>query len=129
MLTRVFGFNGRMARSAWWLTHLGSYAAYLAALIVTAFVADFVPPDAAGWANILVVWLGFVAIVWMEIATGVRRLHDIEMSGWFYLLAFIPVLGLFFVLVVLGFTPGMSGPNRYGPPPKPGAAAAADVFA
>jgi len=116
-----------MARSAWWLTHLGIYAAYLAALIVTTFVADFFPPDPAGWANILVIWLGFVAIVWMEIATGVRRLHDIDTSGWFYLLAFIPLLGLLFVLVVLGFTPGTPGPIRYGPPPGP--AAAADIFA
>jgi uncharacterized membrane protein YhaH (DUF805 family) len=130
MLSQIFSFNGRMARSAWWLTRLGSYGAYLAALAVTAFVAEFFPPDLDEWANILVVALGFVVLVWVEIATSIRRLHDIGLSGWFCLFALIPFLGLVFWLVVLGLTPGAPGLNRYGLPPnaRAAAAAAADIF-
>ena len=43
-----------------------------------------------------------------------RRLHDSDKSGWWYLLAFVPFGGL--VVLVFTLLPGTPGPNRYGPP-------------
>jgi uncharacterized membrane protein YhaH (DUF805 family) len=68
-----------------------------------------------------------------SIAVTIRRLHDRDMSGWWYLgltvAGFIPLIGFaasiaLFVLMVL---PGTAGPNRFGPDPKN--PFAEDVFA
>jgi uncharacterized membrane protein YhaH (DUF805 family) len=49
------------------------------------------------------------------VAVGVRRLHDVGVSGWWWLLSVVPVLG---AIVLLAFTVqrGDPGPNRYGRP-------------
>ena len=58
------------------------------------------------------------------IAVVVRRLHDRDMSGWWYLGAIvggmIPFVGFLVSLgfLVLMFLPGTPGPNRFGPDPK-----------
>jgi uncharacterized membrane protein YhaH (DUF805 family) len=50
------------------------------------------------------------------LAVSVRRLHDQDKSGWFYLLNFVPFGGI--VLIVFYFMEGTRGPNQYGPDPK-----------
>ena len=52
------------------------------------------------------------------IPPSVRRLHDINLSGWFAIIAFVIPL-LFIPLLVL---PGIPGTNKYGDDPKPQAA-------
>jgi uncharacterized membrane protein YhaH (DUF805 family) len=44
------------------------------------------------------------------LAVGVRRMHDVNKSGWFIL---IPIYNL-----ILYCTDGTERPNRYGPDPK-----------
>ena len=45
----------------------------------------------------LLVLLVFLAIavvsIWSSIAVGVKRLHDIDKSGWWMLLIFVPIVG------------------------------------
>ena len=58
------------------------------------------------------------------LGVAIRRLHDTNKSGWFLLLALIPIVG-FIVLIVFLATPGEPGPNNYGlPDPGPQAAIA-----
>ena len=45
-----------------------------------------------------------------------RRLHDLNMSGWRIIIAFIPFVGQIFALY-LALRPGMVGCNYYGPEP------------
>lgn len=58
------------------------------------------------------------------IALTVRRFHDQNKSGWWYLAlavpSLIPFLGLIpaFALLVFMIVPGTDGGNRYGPDPK-----------
>jgi uncharacterized membrane protein YhaH (DUF805 family) len=47
------------------------------------------------------------------LAVTVRRLHDVDRSGWWFLLAFIPLIGII-VLIVWWATEGTRGPNRFG---------------
>lgn len=47
---------------------------------------------------------------------SVRRLHDLNLSGWYYLATLIPVVGVLFSLYVL-FAPGTVGANKYGADP------------
>jgi uncharacterized membrane protein YhaH (DUF805 family) len=59
-----------------------------------------------------------------SIAVGIRRLHDTDKSGWWLLIALIPLIGGL-VLLFFFVSDGTSGPNQYGPDPKdPGQAGA-----
>lgn len=74
-----------------------------------------------------------LAILVPSIAVVVRRLHDRDMSGWWYLgvivASMIPFVGFIagIAFLVLMFLPGTPGPNRFGPDPKD--PASAEVFA
>jgi uncharacterized membrane protein YhaH (DUF805 family) len=52
-----------------------------------------------------------------SLAGAVKRLHDRDRSGWFYLIFFVPVIGTLWLLVELGFLRGTQGENRFGPDP------------
>jgi uncharacterized membrane protein YhaH (DUF805 family) len=58
-----------------------------------------------------------LAVLVPGIAVGVRRLHDIGKSGWWLLLALIPIIGTIWIIVLLA-TPGVQGANQYGADPK-----------
>jgi uncharacterized membrane protein YhaH (DUF805 family) len=55
------------------------------------------------------------------LAVTIRRLHDLDRSGWWIFLNFVPLIGVI-VLIVWFCTRGTSGPNRFGPDslPQPG---------
>jgi uncharacterized membrane protein YhaH (DUF805 family) len=59
-----------------------------------------------------------------SIAVTVRRLHDRNMSGWWYLgfivLSALPIVGFVsnVAFLVIMFLPGTAGPNRFGEDPK-----------
>lgn len=65
---------------------------------------------------LMVAAVGFVvlALIWM-VTLVVRRLHDLDRSGWWWLLTFVPLLNVFFWLYLL-IAPGTPGGNQYGPP-------------
>ena len=50
------------------------------------------------------------------IMLGIRRLHDLNKSGWFLLLGLVPFVNIIFVLY-LWLAPGTVGWNRYGADP------------
>lgn len=52
-----------------------------------------------------------------SISVAVRRLHDIDRSGWWYLLFLIPLIGAI-VLLIFFVKSGTAGDNRFGPDPK-----------
>ena len=58
-----------------------------------------------------------LAVLLPSIAVGVRRLHDIDKSGWWLLLVFIPLIGAI-VLLVFAVMEGTRGSNRFGEDPK-----------
>lgn len=68
--------------------------------------------------------LYWLATIIPTIAVTVRRLHDRDMSGWWYLgfivLSFIPLVGFIvsIAFLVIMFLPGTPGPNRFGEDPK-----------
>ena len=57
----------------------------------------------------------------LNIGFGVRRLHDLDKSGWWMLLVFVPLANLGLVIYLLFFA-GSIGENRFGeqPPPNSG---------
>ncbi len=97
-------FTGRAPRSElWWFVLFTVAVNFVLQLVGLEFVA------------------GVFALVILipSIAVGVRRLHDIDRTGWWYLLALVPVIG-WLVLIFFYIQPGTPGENRFGPDPMAG---------
>jgi uncharacterized membrane protein YhaH (DUF805 family) len=60
-----------------------------------------------------------LAVFLPSLAVAIRRLHDLDRSGWWILISLIPIVGGI-VLIVWFCSPGTPGPNRFGPDPLNG---------
>jgi uncharacterized membrane protein YhaH (DUF805 family) len=58
-----------------------------------------------------------LAVLIPGLAVSFRRLHDIDKSAWWLLIAFVPLIGVI-VLLVFACMEGTRGDNRFGPDPK-----------
>ena len=65
-----------------------------------------------------VFFLGILLIIMLfqYFPLAIRRLHDLNASGWYVLITFVP-FGQFLILWLM-FKKGTLGPNKYGDPPK-----------
>ena len=59
--------------------------------------------------------VGSIYGMWLGIVSSVKRLHDLNKSGWFYLLFLIPVIGTFYYLFV-SLKRGDETDNKFGKP-------------
>ncbi|HRP33395.1 MAG TPA: DUF805 domain-containing protein [Agriterribacter sp.] len=109
-------FNGRARRAEYWFFSLGSFLMLIAFYfigIVGAFSQSMVL-TVAGIGLYLLLSLGLLV---PSIAVAVRRLHDLNKSGWYYLIGLIPLVGPI-ILLVWFFTDGDRFVNKYGDDPK-----------
>lgn len=109
-LSKYAEFNGRAARPEYWYFFLFLLIANIIATIIDAaiFGGGAVQPISSIWS---------LAMLLPSLSAGARRLHDIDKSGWWLLLALIPVLGWILMFYWLA-QPGTSGDNRFGTPPR-----------
>ena len=120
---RFAQFGGRSRRREFWSFWLYNVVVYVALLALFGQRAELVRPGMVAYETRLTgVWetVGdtFILINLIPfLAVSVRRLHDQDRSGWLMLLALIPVLG-WFALLVLCLLDGTPGENRYGSDPK-----------
>jgi len=99
-------FSGRATRKEFWLFHL----LYIIGFIVLINIEQML----GGEGSFFFLWIFGNMIP--QIAVGVRRLHDINKSGWMYLLMLIP-LGNLFLFVLFCFNSDKED-NRFGPNPQ-----------
>ncbi|MBU6147507.1 MAG: DUF805 domain-containing protein [Actinomycetales bacterium] len=98
-------FNGRARRSQyWWWTLFAIIVALIAQLLDNVLGTQ--------WVFGLIAFLGLFL---PGLAVLVRRLHDTDKTGWWILIAFIPLVGVI-VLLIFVLTPGTPEANRYGEP-------------
>jgi len=105
VLKNALSFDGRACREEYW-----SYYIITLLMIIIATVFSFqlgVNENAQLYANI-----SFYLIPVFGVAVGVRRLHDINRSGWWSLLSFIPLISVVFYFFMS--IKGEDGPNDYG---------------
>ena len=58
-----------------------------------------------------------LVIVYLTVVQAILRLHDLDLRGWWFLIALLPVVS--YVLGAgLQFVQGTVGPNRFGLDPK-----------
>jgi len=99
VLKKYATFNGRARRSEYWYFFLFN----IIFSILLSFSAVFLRIPILGTIYSL-------AVLVPGIAVAVRRMHDVNKSGWYCL---IPIYNF-----ILACTEGTSGPNNYGSDPK-----------
>ncbi|HEV2212994.1 MAG TPA: DUF805 domain-containing protein, partial [Gammaproteobacteria bacterium] len=134
---RFFDYSSRIGRLRYFAYPIGSLLLALLPMIAAGVLVATRHLVLAG-----LLFLAIEVFIWaMSIVFAVRRLHDLNASGYWTLL-YVPVIvtafawglshsptslraylfcalgGLVFALILL-FTPGTAGDNRYGPPPPP----------
>ncbi len=98
-------FSGRARRKEYWMFFLFN--------IIIGFLLRFIEGMAGinpGSYEGLLAIIYQLAILIPSIAVGVRRMHDVNKSGWYLL---IPIYNL-----ILACTDGTKGDNKYGSDPK-----------
>ena len=120
MFKAPFSFEGRIRRIEYFLS--GILGGIVFGIAWAMGIGTFFLGAAAGSAggSVLGLLIGFAALVasvWFSLAQGVKRLHDLNKSGWMILLCCIPIVGWVFALYML-FADGTVGPNQYGQDPK-----------
>jgi len=103
-------FNGRAARPEFWW--------FVLANLIVALVINVVVGVIAGRGTGQVVSdLYSLAVFLPSLGVSIRRLHDTNRTGWWYLLIFIPIIG-WIVLIVFWASAGDPGSNNHGPNPQ-----------
>lgn len=101
-------FEGRARRKEFWMFTLVSLVINVGTLIL----------DASLFSDLgLVNGLYTLAILLPSIAVGIRRMHDINKSGWWLLLWIFPVIGWVW-LIILHCQDSDIGDNIFGPSDK-----------
>lgn len=110
-------FSGRARRKEYWM-----FALFQAIIMIVLLILDNVLGLGFDIGGIplgygVLYTIGALAHFIPGLAVVVRRLHDVGKSGWFYLIALIPFIGIIWLLVLM-CTDGDKGDNAYGPDPK-----------
>ena len=98
-LNKYANFNGRASRSElWWFQ--------LFYMLIT-FFSLFLSED--------FFWLAYIGLFLPLLAASVRRLHDKNKSGWWYLMCLVPIANI--VIFVWFCQRGTIGVNDFGSDP------------
>ncbi|NNF33586.1 MAG: DUF805 domain-containing protein [Saprospiraceae bacterium] len=109
LIDKYADFSGRARRAEFWQF----YIIHFLVVIGLAFTSSIITPRI--YIPAMVGYSLFALVPCL--AVTVRRLHDIEKSGWWILIKMIPVAGGLIFLIFLA-TEGTYGPNYYGEDPK-----------
>jgi len=109
-LRRYAEFTGRSRRQEYWMFFL-----FVMLVTIGLSIIEEILGLRIGEAGILS-GLFSLAILIPGIAVGIRRLHDIDRSGWWLLIGLVPLVGAI-VLIVFMATRGTAGDNRFGADP------------
>lgn len=117
------GRFGRLSYLAWIFasTFVFYIAVFVAAFAFGVSGAMLGQPDTSsglfGGLSIIAI-LGFavvyIAFLYFIFVFAIRRLHDLNQTGWLSLLFLVPLVNIIFGLYIL-FAKGTPGPNNYGP--------------
>jgi uncharacterized membrane protein YhaH (DUF805 family) len=113
VLKKYAVFSGRARRKEYWFFVLFN--------IIIAFALTFID-FSTGLYDVeyeigLLSSLYSLAVLVPSIAVTIRRLHDTSRTGWWFLIAFVPIIGVIVLLVFMVFD-STPGDNQYGPNPK-----------
>ncbi|GAB4196942.1 MAG: DUF805 domain-containing protein [Wenzhouxiangellaceae bacterium] len=116
----ISGRFGRLSYMAWMAVIGLVFTAVMTVVLVAAggSILDLMmtDPDAVPAAGTLLLLLVlYIPVLVVAVIFNARRLHDMNMSGWWQLAIIVPIANLILFLALL-VMPGTAGFNRFGPP-------------
>ncbi len=112
-----FSISGRIGRARYVAYFMGAIGIMALASMAIGIVIK-VAGDAGVVLATFLPLLMAVALAAANIVFVIRRLNDMNRTGWLSLLSVVPIVGLVFGLWIL-FGPGNKEANKYGLPPCP----------
>ena len=112
-ISKYATFEGRARRKEYWYFALGNFVAIAVLAFIDMMIGTFDEKNEIG----LLSGLFTLAVFIPGIAVSVRRLHDTDRSGWWFLINFVPLIG-WLVMLVFACLDSQPGGNRFGPNPK-----------
>jgi uncharacterized membrane protein YhaH (DUF805 family) len=111
-----FNFEDRASRSEYWYWALFCALGGLTAGKLNSFIFHF-PYLGNPVFHISLIRLAFLVITYpASLALAVRRLHDVNRSGWWLLIS-MTIIGIVFPLLMWKCEKGTEGDNRFGSDP------------
>lgn len=105
--------NGRARRKEYWFFVLF----YIIIVTILVFIDGMTGTFNGQYGAGLLSGIFVLAMIVPSITVGIRRLHDTDRTGWWILIAFIPLIGGIWLLVLFVFN-STPGDNQYGPNPQ-----------
>lgn len=114
VLKKYAVFSGRARRKEYWYFVLFNILFAILAGVIDGVLGTYDPDAGIGLVGVIY----SLAVLLPGIAVSVRRLHDTDRSGWWLLIALIPLIGPLILLIffVQGSEPRE---NRFGDSPVP----------
>ena len=109
-------FSGRARRAEYWYFVLANFILLMPAYLI-GIAGTFSGSSLLSLAGFGIYGVVAIGTFIPSLAVAVRRLHDINKSGWFYFIVLIPLIGAI-VLLVWFFTDGDRHTNEFGEDPK-----------
>ena len=106
-------FSGRSRRKEYWYFVLFTVLISIALSIIDGLTGTYESSAGVG----LLSGIFSLGILIPSIAVSVRRLHDIDRTGWWILISLVPIIG-WIVLLVFHVQDSTPSTNRYGSNPK-----------
>lgn len=106
-------FSGRSRRAEYWYFVLFNLIVLIVLELIDALLGTYSFVQGIG----LLSGIYSLAVIIPSLAVTVRRLHDIDRTGWWILINLIPLIGTI-VILVFAVTDGTPGSNQYGANPK-----------
>lgn len=107
--------KGRACRSEYWYFVLFYYICVLLPFLVGFILDEYANKTEIACVCALLSYVCMLVFVFPLFSASVRRLHDVKLNGWFYLINLIPLLGsLIFIIVMC--RKGKEETNKYGYP-------------
>jgi uncharacterized membrane protein YhaH (DUF805 family) len=106
---RLWPPRGRVGRLRFFAYSMGLYVLFMVVTFALEIIAGVTrtTPMTATAIGLLLYFVGSALLL-------IQRSHDMNLSGWWSIAAFIPLVGLFWL-----FNGGTPGVNRWGAPPPP----------
>lgn len=106
----LFSPRGRMTRMRY-IAYSGglSFLVMLAVGVIAAVLGAVLPG-----LSVLVMAVGYLAVLVLVVMLTIKRCHDFNATGWLALILIVPIAAVIFWII-----PGNEGDNRYGAVPPP----------
>lgn len=109
-LRRFLDFEGRSTRKEFWLFYLFFIVSYIVLSIIDILLDLYSDEAEIGFISGVYTLIMFIPLLSVQI----RRLHDIDRTGFWILISIIPIIGAI-VLLIFMCLKGSEGENRFGP--------------